>query len=204
MRCWTHRFQNPSINNPRINQRTSQPKGPRQLSQYSDYTSRWTICESGFTSQQRKEISSLRQRLDWLWGSPTVPSNGYRGVLLFPRGKGPRHEPGHSSKSRSEVRNALTCNSTPQQVIMACCYINHRETSTFPYNYSLSRWFTMHGVPNEDRPHLSSERRPRRRSRRKKNFGQNSRRDLKPRVTVLVRISSNLTDRPTDAVSSSE
>jgi hypothetical protein len=71
------------------------------------------------------------------------------------------------------------------------------------YNCRHRQCTVLFGVapPQKDRPLPSCRRIPHFSNMymsRRKNLGQKSRRDLKQRMTVLARVSSNLTDRPTD------
>jgi hypothetical protein len=62
-------------------------------------------------------------------GPPTILSTEYGG--LFPRGKAAGREAEHLTPFSAEVRNAWSCNSSPQYVFIACCLVKHRDSFTF-------------------------------------------------------------------------
>jgi hypothetical protein len=66
------------------------------------------------------------QRLDRVWGLPSLLSNGYQG--LFPPGiKRQGREADHSSASNDEDMNASSSTSTSPYVFMEWCLIKNKE-----------------------------------------------------------------------------
>jgi hypothetical protein len=82
----------------------------------------WTIGVLRFDSQRGWEFFSLPPRQEWLWGPPSLISNGYQ--RLFPWGQNGR---GVNLTTHLHLvlrsKNEWSCASTPQYAFMAWCSV---------------------------------------------------------------------------------
>jgi hypothetical protein len=71
----------------------------------------------GFNSRrwQWRDFLPSPSHSDWLWGQPSLLSNGYRGALT----QGGKAD--HSVPSIAEVKNSCRSTSTPQYILKAWC-----------------------------------------------------------------------------------